>query len=78
MAGCVFARAVRQLGGGIIGGNSLILLLAWRADSLTADLLVSPVITSVIMATVGVLARASTRAPGPAYSTEPGAAARLT
>ncbi|HET9269499.1 MAG TPA: ABC transporter permease, partial [Vicinamibacterales bacterium] len=37
----VFARAGRQLAGGIIAGNSLILLLAWRADSLTADLLVS-------------------------------------
>ena len=37
----VFARAGRQLGGGIIAGNSIILLLAWRADSLTADLLVS-------------------------------------
>jgi len=31
-------------------------LLAWRADSLTADLLLSSVITSVIMAVVGVLA----------------------
>jgi putative ABC transport system permease protein len=55
----VFARAARQLGGGIIAGNSLILLLAWRADSLTADLLVSSVITSVIMAAVGVLACAA-------------------
>jgi hypothetical protein len=55
----VFARAGRQLGGGIIAGNSLILLLAWRADSLTADLLVSSVITSVIMAVVGVLACAA-------------------
>ena len=55
----VFARASRQLGGGIIAGNSLILLLAWRADSLTADLLVSSVITSVIMAAVGVLACAA-------------------
>jgi ABC-type antimicrobial peptide transport system permease subunit len=55
----VFARAGRQLGGGIIAGNSLILLLAWRADSLTADLLVSSVITSVIMAAVGVLACAA-------------------
>ncbi len=54
--GSVFARAGRQLGGGIIAGNSLILLLAWRADSLTADLLVSSMITSVIMAAVGVLA----------------------
>ncbi len=52
----VFARAGRQLGGGIIAGNSLIMFLAWRADSLTADLLVSSAITSVIMAVVGVLA----------------------
>ena len=57
--GSVFARAGRQLGGGIIAGNSLILLLAWRTDSLTADLLVSSVITSVIMAAVGVLACAA-------------------
>ncbi len=55
----VFARAGRQLGGGILAGNSLILLIAWRADSLTADLLVSLVITSVIMAVVGVLACAA-------------------
>ena len=55
----VFARAGRQLGGGIIAGNSLILLLAWRADSLTTDLLVSSAITSVIMAAVGVLACAA-------------------
>jgi hypothetical protein len=55
----VFARAARQLGGGIIAGNSIILLLAWRADSLTADLLVTSVITSVIMAAVGVLACAA-------------------
>jgi hypothetical protein len=55
----VFARAGRQLGGGIIAGNSIILLLAWRADSLTADLLVTSVITSVIMAAVGVLACAA-------------------
>jgi ABC-type antimicrobial peptide transport system permease subunit len=57
--GSVFARAARQLGGGIVAGNSVILLLAWRADSLTADLLVSSVITSVIMAAVGVLACAA-------------------
>ena len=50
--GSVFARAGCQLGSGIIAGNCLILLLAWRADSLTADLLVSSVITSVIMAAV--------------------------
>jgi predicted permease len=57
--GSVFARAGRQLGGGIIAGNSLILLLAWRADSLTTDLLVSSLITSIIMAVVGVLACAA-------------------
>jgi putative ABC transport system permease protein len=57
--GSVFARAGRQLGGGILAGNSLILFFAWRADSLTADLLVSSVITSVIMAAVGVLACAA-------------------
>src|SRR4051812_7262560 len=57
--GSVFARAGRQLGGGIVAGDSLILLLAWRADSLTADLFVTSVITSVIMAAVGVLACAA-------------------
>ena len=55
----VFARAGRQLGGGIIAGNSLILFLAWRTDSLTTNLVVSSVITSVIMAAVGVLACAA-------------------
>ena len=55
----VFARAGRQLGGGIIAGNSIILLLAWRADSLTADLLLLSVIMSVTMAAVGVLACAA-------------------
>jgi putative ABC transport system permease protein len=55
----VFARAGRQLGGGIVAGNSLILLLAWRADSLTEDLVFSSVITSIIMAAVGVLACAA-------------------
>ena len=57
--GSVFARAGRQLGGGIIAGNSLILFLAWRADSLTAALLVSSAITSVIMTAVGVFACAA-------------------
>ena len=55
----VFARAGRQLGGGILAGNSLIMLLAWRADALTADLVLTSVITSVIMAVVGVLACAA-------------------
>ena len=55
----VFTRAGRQLGGGIVAGNALILLLAWRADSLTADLLISSATTSAIMAAVGVLACAA-------------------
>jgi ABC-type antimicrobial peptide transport system permease subunit len=59
LLGSVFARAGRQLAGGIVAGNSLILLFAWRADTLTADLVVSSVITSVIMAVVGVLACAA-------------------
>ena len=55
----VFSRAGRQLGGGIVAGNSLILFLAWRSDSLTENLLVSSLITSVIMAAVGMLACAA-------------------
>lgn len=57
--GSVFARAGRQLGGGIIAGNGLIMLLAWRAGSLTTDLVISSVITSIVMAVVGVLACAA-------------------
>ena len=55
----VFARAGRQLGGGIVAGNSIILFLAWRADSLTADLLATSVIASVVMAAMGVTACAA-------------------
>jgi putative ABC transport system permease protein len=55
----VFARAGRQLGGGIIAGNGIILFFAWRSDSLTADLFVMSVVTSIIMAAVGVLACAA-------------------
>jgi putative ABC transport system permease protein len=55
----VFAGAGRQLGGGILAANSIILLLAWRADSLTADLLATSSITSAIMVVVGVLACAA-------------------
>ena len=54
-----FARAGRQLGGGIIAGNSSILLIAWRAGAVTPDLVVALVIMSVIMAAVGVLACAA-------------------
>jgi hypothetical protein len=57
----VFARAGRQLGGGIIAGNSIVLLVAWRAGAVTPELLGALVIMSVIMAAVGVLACA---APG--------------
>jgi putative ABC transport system permease protein len=55
----VFSRAGRQLGGGIISGNSIILLIAWRTDAVTADLLVALAIMSVIMVVVGVLACAA-------------------
>jgi predicted permease len=54
--GSVFGRAGRQLTGGIIAGNSIILLLAWRSDSLTGDLLLSSMIMSLIMAAVGIVA----------------------
>jgi putative ABC transport system permease protein len=57
--GSVFAHAGRQLGSGIVAGNSLIALFAWRADSLTPELLASSAITSAIMAIVGVLACAA-------------------
>ena len=55
----VFARAGRQLGGGIIAGNSIVLLVAWRTGAVTPDLLVGLVIMSVVMAAVGVLACAA-------------------
>jgi hypothetical protein len=55
----VFARAGRQLGGGIFAGNSIVLLIAWRKGAVTPDLLVALVIMSVIMAAVGVLACAA-------------------
>ena len=55
----VFARAGRQLGGGIFAGNSIVLLIAWRAGAVTSDLLVALVIMSVIMGAVGVLACAA-------------------
>ena len=76
--GSVFARAGRQLGGGIIAGNSLILLLAWRADSLTADLLV---IVGDHVRHHGGGGRAGVRrtgAPSAACSTDRGAATGVT
>jgi hypothetical protein len=55
----VFARAGRQLGGGIIAGNAIVLLIAWRTEAATPDLVAGLVIMSVIMAAVGVLACAA-------------------
>ena len=52
----VFARAGRQLGGGIFAGNAIVLLIAWRKDALTAELLVALLGMTVVMAAVGVLA----------------------
>jgi hypothetical protein len=55
----LFARAGRQLGGGIIAGNSIVLFIAWRTGAATLDLLVALAIMSVVMAAVGVLACAA-------------------
>jgi predicted permease len=55
----VFARASRQLGGGILVGNSIVLFIAWRTDALTPELVIALAIMSVIMAVVGVLACAA-------------------
>jgi putative ABC transport system permease protein len=53
----VFARAGRQLGGGIIAGNVIILLLIWRiGGEVRADAILALVIVSIVMAAVGVLA----------------------
>ena len=55
----VFARAGRQLGGGLLAGNAIILLIGWRNDGLTTDLLVWLAVMSVLMTAVGVLACAA-------------------
>jgi ABC-type antimicrobial peptide transport system permease subunit len=55
----VFARAGRQLAGGIVAGNGLVVLIAWRTDALTTDLVVSLIVMSVFMTAVGVLACAA-------------------
>ena len=52
----LFARAGRQLGGGIVAGNGIVLLIAWRAGAVTLDLVVPLVIMSIILVVVGVLA----------------------
>jgi putative ABC transport system permease protein len=55
----VFARAGRQVGCGIIAGNTIILLVAWRSDSVTPDLLLALLVMSAIMAAVAGLACAA-------------------
>jgi putative ABC transport system permease protein len=55
----VFARAGRQLGVGIVAGNGIVLLIAWRTHALTGDLVVALSTMSLIMAVVGVLACAA-------------------
>jgi ABC-type antimicrobial peptide transport system permease subunit len=55
----VFARAGRQLGGGIIAGNTIVLLIAWRTESLTTALVAALMIMSVVMTAVGALACAA-------------------
>ena len=52
----VFARAARQLGAGIVAGHGIVLLIGWRTDSLTTELVVALAIMSVVMAVVGVAA----------------------
>jgi hypothetical protein len=55
----VFAKASRQLTGGIIAGNAIVLFIAWRAEAVTADLVVALVIMSVVMMVVGAFACAA-------------------
>jgi predicted permease len=55
----VFARAGTQLAGGITAGNSIILVIAWRTDSVTTDLLAALVTMSAVLAGVGMLACAA-------------------
>jgi hypothetical protein len=57
--GSIFARAGRQLGGGIVAGNGIVVFIAWRTDALTADLVVALAIVSAVMAVVGGLAGAA-------------------
>jgi ABC-type antimicrobial peptide transport system permease subunit len=55
----LIARASRQLGSGIIAGNSIVLFIAWRTGALTPELVTALAIMSVVMATVGTLACAA-------------------
>jgi predicted permease len=55
----VFARATRQLGGGLVAGNGIILLIAWRTSAVTTELLAALAIMSIVMAAVGAAACAA-------------------
>jgi putative ABC transport system permease protein len=56
----VFARAGRQLGGGILAGNGIVLFLVWKSGGgVSAEIAIALVIVSIIMAAVGVLACAA-------------------
>jgi putative ABC transport system permease protein len=55
----VFARAGRQVGWGLVAGNAIVLLIAWRSGAATLDLVVALLVLSVIMAAVAVLACAA-------------------
>ena len=52
----VFARAGRQVGGGLAAGNAIVVLIAWRSGAVTPELLAALLAMSVVMAAVGVLA----------------------
>jgi putative ABC transport system permease protein len=53
----IFARAGRQLGGGILAGNAIILLIAWRlGGGVSWAVVLALVVVSGIMLAVGVLA----------------------
>ena len=55
----VFARASRQVGCGIVAGNAIVLLIAWRSGAVTTDLLVALLVMSAIMTAVAGLACAA-------------------
>jgi putative ABC transport system permease protein len=53
----IFARAGRQLGGGILAGNVIVLLMAWRlGGGVSAEVILALGVVSAIMLAVGVLA----------------------
>jgi len=53
----VFARAGRQLGGGIVAGNVMILLIVWQiGGGVSTEVILALMVVSLTMAAVGVLA----------------------